>query len=667
MSRISPIPPLAPAFVTATILVGTLVPTPALGQNGVTPDRPIPGPVVPPPFYRTAIQRGTRTADGRPGPTYWQPHTRYQIEARLEPETGQISGQARIQWQNESPHTLNGVIVNLYQNLHAPGAVRNEAQEVTGGVTLTRVTVAGSPVSAGSLADGPGYAVDGTLMAVRPPDQIEPGDTLELEVDWTFVVPQNGAGRMGHSDREVYFLAYWFPKMAVLDDLRGWDAEPYMAGAEFYDGFGDYRVSLDVPAGWTVMATGELLNADEVLSPQVRDRLAAAASADTIVRVASAEELGAGTVTTAPPSGRLVYHFAADTVRDFTWTASNVQTWDATSAVVPDRDGDGADDRVLIHAFWRAHRAPLWDGQALFGKHAIEHHSRYTGFAYPWPHMTSVEGSDIIDGGMEFPMLTLIGGYQGQEAASLYNVTSHELAHMWIPMIVGTNERRHAWMDEGSTTFLEDQGRPEYWPGTDAHASERESYLMAARTEMEKPLMTHGDLYGPGFQYGVASYPKPATLLLTLRGLLGDETFERAYRSFIADWAFKHPSPWDLFNAVEREAGEDLDWFWNTWYYETWALDQAVADVEQGASGPVITVEDRGFAPMPVLLRVETTDGGVLEREVGVEAWLSGETSVTVSLPADVGRVVRVEIDPEFRFPDVDRSNNTWVSDAGGP
>jgi len=370
-------------------------------------------------------------------------------------------------------------------------------------------------------------------------------------------------------------------------------------------------------------------------------------------------------VTTAPASGRLTYRFHAENVRDFTWTTSNVQTWDATSAVVEDRDGDGTEDRVLIHSFWREHRAPLWSEQALYGKHAIEHHSRYTGFAYPWPHMTSVEGSDIIGGGMEFPMLTLIGGYLGRQAEDLYNVTSHELGHMWIPMIVGTNERRHAWMDEGATTFLEDQGRPEYWPATDAHALERENYVQAARTEAEMPLMRHGDLYGPGFQYGVASYPKPATLLLTLRNLLGDDVFERAYRQFIADWAFKHPSPWDLFNAFEREAGQDLDWFWNTWYYETWRLDQAVEGVEYTDDGPVITVGDRGFAPMPVLLRIETTGAGTLERELGVEAWLRGETRVRVALPADAGQVVRVEIDPDMLFPDVDRENNVWVSDSG--
>ncbi len=561
---------------------------------------------------------------------------------------------------------LQLLILNLYQNLHAPGSVRNEAQEVTGGVQLQRVVVDGMELQEGAMSQGPAYLTDGTLMGVRPPQAIAPGGTAIIEVDWSFLVPQNGAGRMGHSDREMYFVAYWFPRPVVFDDLVGWDAEPYMGNAEFYDGFGDYVVSLEVPTGWTVMATGDLQNPDEVFSETVRARLDEAAASDQVVRIASPDELAAGSVTTSPESGWLTYRFEAESVRDFTFTASNVQTWDATSAVVPDRDGDGTEDRVMIHSFWRQHRAPRWEGQALFGKHAIEHHSRYTGYAYPWPHMTSVEGADIIGGGMEFPMLTLIGSYDGQPPENLYNVTSHEIAHMWIPMIVGTNERRYAWMDEGSTTFLEDQGRPDYWPGVNAHAIERDNYLEAARTGLEMPLMTHGDRYGPGFQYGTASYPKPATLLVTLRGLLGPETFERAYRSFIADWAFKHPSPWDLFNTFEREAGQDLDWFWKAWYYETWLMDQAVASVEHTDAGPLITVEDLGRAPMPLLVRIETTQGGIVERQFGVDPWVNGDTTVEIRLPADVGRIVRVEIDPEGRFPDADRDNNTWVSDAPG-
>ena len=516
-------------------------------------------------------------------------------------------------------------------------------------------------------ADGPpraGYRVDGTLLEIRLDRPVAPGGVVELEVDWTNVLPRSGAGRMGWSRGETFFVAYWFPKMAVYDDLRGWDAQPYLGSAEFYDAFGDYEVSLDVPAGWTVQATGTLLNPQEVFSTETLQRLATAASSDTVVTVASVRELETGTVTTAGVNGRLTYRFRATNVRDFTWTTSNVQRWDATSARVPDREGDGSPDRVAIHAFWRPDRAPLWRDQARYGKHAIEYHSRYTGFPYPWPHMTSVEGADIIGGGMEFPMLTLIGSYQGRRAEDLYNVTSHELAHMWIPMVVGTNEKRHAWMDEGSTSFLENQSRYEYWPGTDAHVSERETYLRAARTEGEEPLMRHGDYYERG-GYGVASYAKPAALLVTLRAIVGEETFLRAYRAFIRDWAWKHPTPWDFFNTFEREAARELDWFWASFYYETWRVDQAVAGVEETSTGSVIRIRDVGFAPVPVTVRVETASGSVLEREVGVERWLAGDTEVEIRIPAAAGPVVRVDLDPQGLLPDVDRSNNVWRGATG--
>ena len=242
--------------------------------------------------------------------------------------------------------------------------------------------------------------------------------------------------------------------MAVIDDLRLWDVETYLGNAQFYDGFADYSVALTVPAGWTVMATGSLENSEEVFSALTLDRLEEAAVSDELVTIAGQAERDAGTVTAYPDDGMLTYRFTADSVRDFTWTTSNIQRWDATSALVPDRDDDGEDDRVLIHSFWRPDRAPLWTQQWQYAKQSIEHHSAYTGYSYPWPHMTSVEGADIINGGMEFPMLTLIGPYEDGGAQALFSVTSHELAHMWIPMIVGSNEKRHAWMDEGTTTLL---------------------------------------------------------------------------------------------------------------------------------------------------------------------------------------------------------------------
>jgi hypothetical protein len=644
------------------VLMAWVVGAPVGAQPAPSPVlRPVPGPVIPPPSYRAALMRGTRSADGRPGPRYWRNHARYDVRGDLDPATARITGSETIVYQNNSPDTLELLVLHLHLNIHKDEAIRNEPEEITGGVVLRRLTVDGVLASEGPLTQPGRWATGTTLLRVRPPRPILPGESTTLAIDWEEVFPQSSSGRVGWSDRDVYFVGYWYPRMAVYDDLRGWDAEPHLGTAEFYDDFGDYRVSLTVPAGWTVMATGTLENPEEVWSEQTRRRLSAARVADSVVHVVSGADRQANRVTTAPPGGRLTYRFTADTVRDFAWAASNVQLWDATSARVPDRNQDGHEERVLIHSFWRDQRAPLWVDQARYGKHAIEHHSRYTGFTYPWPHMTLVEGADIIGGGMEFPMLTLMGTYQGRSPRDLYSTASHEIGHMWVPMIVGVNEKRFAWLDEGSTSFLENQSRPEYWPGDDADGQEREGYLSVARAEAEQPLMRHGDYYEPGPGYVIASYRKPATLLVTLRGLLGTETFDRAYRTFIAEWAFKHPTPWDFFATFERFAGRDLDWFWTSFYYQTWVLDQAVGAVTTSAGATVVVIEDHGFVPMPARVRIQTTRGGSLERVVSVETWLAGANRTEITLPASVGEVTRVEIDPQGLFPDLRPRDNVWI------
>jgi hypothetical protein len=602
------------------------------------------------------MDRGWRSEDGSPGHSYWQQWASYDLEAELDPESGLLTGSARIRYANNAPATFRSLWLHLHQNLHKEGAPRNGPAEITGGVTLTRVMAGGV-----ELEEDAGYEVEGTLMQIRLGAPVGEGDTVDVEIDWTVTLPQNGAGRMGHSDREMYFVAYWFPKLAVFDALRGWDAQPYLGGAEFYDAFADYTAALTVPEGWTVMATGELQNPEEVLSALTIDRLEEASTSDDLVVIAGQAARDAGAVTAESPSGSLTYRFSADNVRDFAWTTSNVQSWSATSALVPDRDEDGEDDRVLIHSFWRQERAPLWSQQWEYGKQSVEHHSRYTGLAYPWSHMTSVEGADIIDGGMEFPMMTLIGPYEGQEATALFNVTSHEIGHMWVPMIVGTNEKRHAWMDEGSTTFLEDVSRMEIWPGVDHHRIEGTGYLQIASAELEQSMMRHGDFYEPGPGYAIASYSKPATLMVALREIMGRETWEDAYRAFISEWAFKHPTPWDFFATFERFAEDDLDWFWTAFYYETWPLDHAVGAVTTNQDGSAtVVIEDRGSAPFPAKVRIRTSSGSVIEHDVPVENWLKGLTEYEIPVEAGAGRITRVEIDPAGYAPDVDRSNNIW-------
>ncbi|MBM4185002.1 MAG: M1 family metallopeptidase [Gemmatimonadetes bacterium] len=644
-----------------TAFLLTLLPAarPSAAQN--TPiARPIPARVAPPPEYQRAIERGWRSENGAPGHSYWQQGASYDIDARLDPPTAKLEGTVRIAYANNAPATLRTVFVLLHQNFHRADAVRHDPGEITGGITLRRVTAAGAVLEEDELEEGPAYHVDGTVMELRPPSPLEQGDTLQLELEWEMTVPQKGINeRMGHSNHEVYFVAYWFPKMAVLDDLRVWDAEPFLGTGEFYDDFANYTVALTVPVDWSVHATGTLQNSEEVYSALTIQRLAAAGVSDTLVMIAGRGERDALAVTADAPEGSLTYRFAAENVRDFTWTASNVQRWDASSAVVPSRTVDGGTDRVLIHALWRPDRAPLWSQAWLYGKQSIEYFSTYTGFSYPWPHMTVVEGTDIIGGGMEFPMLTLLESFGERDAQGLFNTTAHEIGHMWLPMIVGSNEKRYAWMDEGAANFLENQAKMELYPGIDHHRVDARTFLGYAAARQEEILMRHGDWYESSTGYGIASYYKPAALMAALRFVLGAETWDLAYRTYIAEWAYKHPTPWDFFSTFERVAGRDLDWFWTSFYYETWTLDHSVGDVTTSVSGQTtVTIEDRGQAPFPAQVRIRTASGQTLERDVPVEHWLAGNTTYVI----DVGRerVTRVEIDPAGYAPDVDRANNLW-------
>jgi hypothetical protein len=637
----------------------TTAPTPVPETRGEPRAAPPTDSLAPSPDFARAVARGTRTSRGEPGPRYWQQWAHYTIDARLVPAARRLEGTARIVYFNRSPDTLAALHVDLTQNVHAPEAVRNEPAETTGGVTLTRVEVDGRRV-AGEASGGARYQVVGTRLVVVPPERVLPGDSVTLSIDFAFTIPQAGAaGRMGYDGDDLFFLAYWYPTMAVYDDVVGWHPDPFRGTAEFYMGFGRYDYTVEVPDGWIVVGTGSLLNGDEVLAPAVRERLRIAEGSDTVVAVISEQDLR-GAVTARGSGGRLRWRFHADSVRDVAFSATRRSVWDAVRAPVGDRDGDGDQEHTRVDAIYRP-SASRWERSAEYGRHSITFLSRYLGLEYPYPHMTAVEARRIIGGGMEYPMMTLIGDYTASTDTGLYGVTVHELAHMWVPMIVGTDERRYGWMDEGMTEFVEQLGKQDFYPGTNFIEGEQEAYAGFALTGGEGPILRWSDFHYSAGAYTVASYYKPASALAALRAVLGEETFDRAYRAFIDTWKYKHPYPWDFFDGMERVSGRDLDWFWRAWYAETWTLDQAVARVEPGEGGAArIVVENRGRTPMPVRLAITRAGGEVIRREIPVDVWLEGARSATIDIPAG-GAVTRVEIDPEQAFADVRRDNNVWT------
>jgi hypothetical protein len=465
-------------------------------------------------------------------------------------------------------------------------------------------------------------------------------------------------------------IAYWYPQVAVYDDVNGWQADPYLGNSEFYLGYADYDVELTVPEGWLIGGTGTLTNPADVLSAETRARLERARRSRDIVHVVADADRGAGRATARGQNRKLTWRFRAPNVRDFAWGTSDRYLWDATIAVAgdsgcpsgPSRSGaaggcDARPDTAEIHTFYRPSRRQwAWDQSANYARHSIEYLSRFL-WRYGYPQMTAVDGV-VSCSGMEYPMVTCIGG--PRDTLSLYSVIVHEFAHMWFPMQVGSDEKRYAWQDEGLTRFNQIQAMQEYFKGYDRLSISRNNYVALAQTDLEEPLMRHGDHYRYGTAaYGIASYDKMALNLEMLRALLGEATFMRAYREYGRRWLNKHPTPYDLWNTFEDVAGRDLDWFWRTWWFETWTLDHALAGVRSTSTAVQIEIEDRGTAFMPTRVAVTRADGSVERVEVPVEFWLGGARRHTLRV-ARSPSVTRVEIDPERRFAYLSREGHRW-------
>jgi Peptidase family M1 domain len=619
--------------------------------------RPVPYPVFETHAFANAVARGTRTRVGEPGPNYWQQFAHYTIDAELVPATSRINGRETVRYYNRSPDTLRTLWIELDQNLFAPSSPRVVEVPVTGGTEILRVAAFGQALA--SRDTGIGYRVYGTNMVLRLPRALSPRDSVDLDIAWAFQLPPDGAPREGTTG-DVFMVAYWYPRLAVYDDVNGWQNDPYLGVAEFYMGYADYDVNLTVPQGWLVAATGELTNPNDVLSKQTRDRLAESRRSTDVVHVVRDQDRGAGTnkATLTGFDKALTWRFHARNVRDFDWGASPNYLWDATFAVVGDRDGDGVPDTSRINTFYRpSARKWSWDLSGAYERNIVEFLSTYL-WPYPWPQMTALEGP-VSCSGMEYPMLTCIGG--PRDTLLLYSVQVHETAHMWFPMQVGSDERRFAWQDEGLTRFNQAQGMQAFFKGYDREGPARENYLGFARTDGEVPLMRPGDQYPYDTPaYSIASYDKMATNVRALRALLGDSVFLAAYRTYGLRWQYKHPTPYDFFNTFNSLAGRDLSWFWRTWWYETWTLDQAIGAVRTVNGKLEVTIEDRGLAPMPVRLAITRRDGRVERREIPVDVWLAGAKTTLLTLDAPE-TVTAIEIDPELAFPDVDRSNNKWT------
>lgn len=600
-----------------------------------------------------------RGAKGLPGPGYWQNRADYQIHATLDPAAKRISGTATIAYTNNSPDRLDALWLQLDQNLYRAGSRGSLASgRAPAGTTDGMVIEAVELLSGGkTIAVTP--LISDTRMQVRLPAALAPKGKLTLRVRYHFTIPGEWGGRMAWGKAqagEVYNIAQWYPRMAVYDDLRGWDPLPYLA-QEFYLDYGDFDYWVTLPANMIVAGSGELQNPQDVLTAAQRARLATARTSDATVEVIAPGEIG--TPASRPrQDGVLTWHFRMENSRDVAFAASSAFAWDAARMNLP-----GGKTGLAMSVYpAESQGRDKWGRSTEYLKHAVEEFSRRW-YPYPWPNAVNVAG---IATGMEYPGIVFDG--IEDEGKELFWITAHEIGHSWFPMIVGFDERRDAWMDEGFNTFIDVYesdafNHGEYGPKRDSEYAEGggnpvDEILPVLADPNAPPILSRADTVTEKYRHAVTYFKSALGLTLLREQILGPERFDPAFRRFIAAWAFKHPKPADFFRAMEDASGEDLSWWWRGWYIHNWTLDQAVTRISpaRGGEGSLVTVENRDPMVMPATLRVTFADGSKRDLALPVETWIR-TASTDVYVPGSQP-VVRAEIDPDHKLPDRDRSNN---------
>ncbi|MGD8278809.1 MAG: M1 family aminopeptidase, partial [Gemmatimonadota bacterium] len=430
-----------------------------------------------------------------------------------------------------------------------------------------------------------------------------------------------------------------------------WDAQQYTGTGEFYLDYGHFRYSVTLPAGYIVGGTGTLVNPEDVLTRAERDALRRAATSSDVVHVVSADGFGPGRATAGAAGSTLTWTFDADSVRDVAFSFGDHYLWDATSAVVDSATGR----RAAVHVFYRQ-GAPLFDRVWQMAQSALETFSSRM-VPYPYPQLTETEGGS---GGMEYPMTVFV-----QAIPDLYTedmVTAHEIGHEWFPMLVGSNETRYGWQDEGLNTFDTFFATDAFLPdsmlrhGLDESQAEYLSFIRNADEDLQ--VMSPANAFGVlNSGYSVEAYAKPGVALWALRSILGPDTFDRAYRTYIGHWAYRHPTPYDFFNTMSTETGQDLDAFFVPWFFSRGRLDQAVTAVAQSTGRVTVTVENRGQLYAPIDVTAMLDDGRIVHWREPMSVWYDGRRRTTTSHDID-GRVTRITLDAVHDFPDVDRANN---------
>jgi Peptidase family M1 domain len=609
-----------------------------------------------------------RSSNGAPGPSYWQNEADYELHADLDTAAKELHTTEVITYTNNSPDVLPSLWVQLEQNLYrkdSRGAV------VIGGLFRRRRPTAGPDtappentntegfvfdsveIESGKKTAKADYLVDDTRMQIRLAEPLKAhGGQLKIHIKYHYQIPGVWGGRTSWGATktgEIYDMAQWYPRMCVYDDLRGWDTLPYI-GSEFYLEYGHFDYYVTVPSNMIVAGSGELVNPKDVLTATEISRLEQARGSDKTVYIRKPEEVN-DPASRPKQGGTLTWHFAMDHTRDVVWSASPAFVWDAARMNLP----DGKKSLAMSVYPPESVGPDAWDKSTEYTKDTIERFSKHW-YPYPWPVATSIAG---FSSGMEYPGVVFDG--VEDKGPFFFWLTAHEFGHTWFPMIVGSNERRHAFMDEGFNTFIDIEESAmyaggKYGPKRDSEYSaggEPPDMILKVLDNPDAPtVMARADAYGFALGHPVSYFKGAYGMVLLREQILGPERFDWAFRKYIRDWAFKHPSPSDFFREMESEGGEDLSFFWKGWYLNNWKYDVAVDKID----GAAVTLSNRGQLVLPTTVQVNFADGSNVRVRLPVETWLSkGTYTWTSDKKTAISSVV---VDPDHVLPDDDRANN---------
>lgn len=602
-----------------------------------------------------------RSASGEPGPAYWQNRADYKITATLDTVQRRITGTVIITYKNNSPDNLKFLWLQLDQNIYKKDSRGQATTVLGGGRWANRTFTQGDELmSVDIITNGVStrakYNVTDTRMQVwLPKDLPAKTGSLQLKIDYAFTVPEYGTDRMGRLNTEngwIYEIAQWYPRMCVYDDVLGWNTLPYVGAGEFYLEYGDIDYTITAPSNLIVVGSGEVQNPSDVYTSATINLINKAKASDKTVTIIGLNDLKGNAYHPNKPT--LIWHFLCKQTRDVAWAASNAFIWDAARINLP------SGKKALAQSVYPVESAGdiAWSRSTEFVKGAIELYSKEW-YEFTYPSATNVAGRV---GGMEYPGIVFCGWKAND--GGLWGVTNHEFGHNWFPMIVGSNERKYPWMDEGFNTFINGVDTKVFNNG---EFYEKEDVQRRSKYEFKKDadaIMTIPEVTQQHF-LSVAAYDKPSAGLNILRKhILGEERFDSAFRIYIARWAFKHPTPWDFFRTMENVGGEDLSYFWRGWFMTNDKLDQGVTKIDyvnnDPSKGANITLVNNEQMVLPVPLLIEMENGEQDSITLPVEIWQRGG-EWTFHYPS-TSKIKSITIDPDHDYPDINPSNNTIES-----